>query len=240
MASRLKRRPTLVLLCGLLCDAEVWSGVAEHLDDVADVQIADFRGLGSIDSMVQRVLGLAPKRFLLAGHSMGGRVALQAWRTAPIRIAGIALLNTGVHPVAPHEYEQRGRLVELARTQGMRALADEWLPSMLDAERTPDLALYARLVAMIMRDTPEGYARQVQALLNRPEAASLLPTLTVPTLLLSATGDRWSPPAQHHAMQANVPGGQLKIIRDAGHMAPSEQPAAVALALRTWLSGLHV
>ncbi len=232
-------RPTLLMLCGLLSDAEVWYRVAQQLHDAADVHIIDFRGLDSIDSMVARVLGHRAARIALAGHSMGGRVALQTWRADPARVTAMALLNTGVHATASHEFEQRGRLVELARREGMRALAQAWLPGMLDAARVPDPDLFARLQAMVERESPEGFAAHIRALLNRPEAATVLSSISVPLLLVSATGDRWSPPAQHEAMQRQVPGARLEIIDNAGHMTPAEQPVIVADTLRKWLGALQ-
>ena len=59
-----------------------------------------------------------------------------------------------------------------------------------------------------------------------------LPTITVPTLLLSGTNDTWSSISQHADMQRQVPHSTLVEIAGAGHMAPIERPDAVARALR--------
>jgi pimeloyl-ACP methyl ester carboxylesterase len=230
-----ENRPTLMLLSGLLCDEEIWAEVAEILSAVADVKILSFPGFSSIEAMADHVLVSAPARFALAGHSMGGRVALEVTRRAPSRVIGLALLNTGVHDTAAHEAPSRGRLVELARTEGMRALAAEWLPPMLDASRTPSDPLVGRLTRMVERNTPESFSGQIQALLNRPEAESALLSVRVPVLLLSATGDTWSPPRQCAAMRERCPAAQLTILQGGGHMAPAEQPAAAASSLAHWL-----
>ena len=54
----------------------------------------------------------------MAGHSMGGRVALEVVRAAPARVSGLALLNTGVHTVRDGEPQSRGRLLRLAQRAG--------------------------------------------------------------------------------------------------------------------------
>jgi len=228
----------LVLLCGLLSDETVWSEVAGRLAGVARVHIVSFPNFSSIEAMARHVLETGPRRFALAGHSMGGRVALEVWRQAPDRIIGLALLNTGSGPRGANESVTRGRLVQLARERGMAAVAGDWLPPMLGAPTAQRAKVAARLVAMVERQTPDSFAAQQQALLARPDADPVLPTIRVPTLLVSGSADAWSPIAQHEAMRRRIPDATLVAIEDAGHMAPTEQPDAVASALGVWLAGL--
>jgi pimeloyl-ACP methyl ester carboxylesterase len=225
----------LLLLSGLLCDETVWADIPQRLADVAEVRILSFGGFSSIAAMATHVLTVAPQRFALAGHSMGGRVALEAMRSAPSRITGLALLNTGVHTVRDGEPQSRGRLLRLAYERGMAALAAEWLPPMMaGGPRTAELV--PRLSAMIERSTPDVYAGQINALLNRPDALPVLAAIDVPTLLLSGSEDTWSPVSQHETMRRRIPHATLFEIHGAGHMAPFERPDAVAVALREWLA----
>lgn len=228
--------PPLLLLSGLLCDETVWGDIPRRLADVADVRILSFQGFTSIFAMADHVLRTAPARFAVAGHSMGGRVALELMRRARRRVAGIALLNSGVHPARAEEAQSRGLLVQLARTEGMRALAAAWLPPMMGAPPERVAVLMPRLIRMVERSTPDGFAGQIDALLHRPDATPVLPTIKVPALLVSGTNDNWSTLAQHKEMQRSVAHATLVQIEDAGHMAPAEQPAAVANALRSWLA----
>lgn len=228
-------RPVLAMLCGLLCDGEIWRDVVAALGTEVDVRVFSFPGFSSIEDMAEHVLASVPGPFAVAGHSMGGRVALEIVRRSGGRVIGAALLNTGVHPTAEHEAASRGRLVSLARSAGMSALAAEWLPPMLNQTGCVRPDVKARLSAMVERGSPEGFAAQIHALLTRPEAAPILGGLEIPTLLLSATGDTWSPPAQHEAMRELCPQAELVIVPGAGHMLPIEQPAAVAAALDSWL-----
>ena len=227
----------LLLLSGLLCDSTPWLDVASRLSTTCAVRIFSFANCGSLGEMAEQVLREAPERFALAGHSMGGRVALELWRRTPARITALGLLNTGAFPRRPEELESRGRLVKIAEEQGMAALAAEWLPPMMARSTTCDRQLIMqRLTRMVEKQTPASFAAQVQALLNRPDAEPLLPTIRVPTLLLSGSEDVWSPLAQHAYMQRMIKGSILVEVAGAGHMAPIEQPGAVAEALRAHLN----
>jgi pimeloyl-ACP methyl ester carboxylesterase len=228
-------KQSAVLLSGLLCDETFWSDIPQRLSGVAEIQVVSFRGFSSIPAMAQHVLDIAPPRFAVAGHSMGGRVALEVMRAAPRRITGLALLNTGVHAVRDGEPQSRSHLLRVAYEHGMSALAAEWLPPMMGTDAARAAELMPRLSAMIQRFTADAYAAQVSAMLNRPEVMSVLPTIAVPTLLLSGSDDTWSPVSQQQSIRRRIPHATLFEIHGAGHMAPLERPDSVAIALREWL-----
>jgi pimeloyl-ACP methyl ester carboxylesterase len=226
----------LLLLSGLLCDDTIWADIPDRLKDAANVRILSFAGFASIAAMAEHVLAVAPESFALAGHSMGGRVALEVVHLARQRVAGLALLNTGVHAVRDGEPQSRGRLLRLAYEHGMAALAAEWLPPMMAGGASRAVELMPRLMSMVERHTPDCYAGQMNAMLNRPDALPVLSTIGVPTLLLSGSEDTWSPVSQHQTMRRRIPHAILFEIHGAGHMAPIERPEAVAVALREWLA----
>jgi pimeloyl-ACP methyl ester carboxylesterase len=226
------------LLCGLLCDETIWADIPSRLASVANARVMSFAGFTSIAGMADQVLAAAPPRFAVAGHSMGGRVALEVWRQAPGRVTALALLNTGVHPPRESEFESRGLLVRLARRHGMAALADEWLPPMMGASPDRIAQVMPALMAMVQRSTVESFAGQINALLQRPDARPVLTSITVPTLLLSGTNDTWSSLSQHADMQRSVSRSTLVEIAGAGHMSPIERPDAVARALKGWLASV--
>ncbi len=171
---------------------------------------------------------------------MGGRVALEVYRLAPNRVARIALLNTGYLPLAAgaageEETRKRGELVALARSQGMRAMLQQWLPPMIDSRRINDTALVNAIIDMMSQKTPEIFAAEVRALLARPDASAVLEQIRCPALLLTGREDGWSGPAQHAAMASKIPGSRLVIVPDSGHMSMMERPSEVSAALQAWL-----
>ena len=232
--------PTLMLLPGLLCDAEVWREQTAALHEARCV-VPDWGRADSLVTMAQQVLAETPtERFALAGHSMGGRVALEVLRLAPQRVERLALLDTGVDPLPTGEAgekERAGRmaLLQLAREQGMRAMGRQWARGMVHPDRlvTP---MFEQLLDIIERKTPEIFAAQIQALLNRPDARPVLAGTRCPTLLLCGRQDAWSPVERHEQMQGLLPSARLAVIEDAGHMVTMEQPQAVSAALGDWLS----
>ncbi len=224
---------TVLLLPGLLCDRTVWTHQIRAIEHFAEVIVPDFRYVDSITSMARIALDRAPASFSVAGHSMGARVAIELFRMAPDRVERIALLDTGVHPRGPTEESKRGELVEIARSQGMEAMAARWLPPMLHPDHG---ALLEPLTDMVKRSTPETFANQQRALLNRPEARAVLPLIKCPALVLCGRQDVWSPVSQHEEIAAAIPHAKLVIVEDSGHMSPIEQPEAVTNALLDWLS----
>ena len=226
---------SVILLSGLLCDETVWRGAAADLQSAANIHIISFPGFDSIAAMARHVLNTTSGTFMVAGHSMGGRVALEIIRQAKARVQALALFNTGVHPRRAGETESRGRLVKLAQERGMSALADEWLPPMMGASPARVAEVMPALRAMVERQSVESFAAQITALLERLDATPVLPTIAVPTLLASGSADTWSPLRQHQEMRRLIPHAKLVAIDDAGHMAPAEQPRAVAAALRAWI-----
>ena len=171
---------------------------------------------------------------------MGGRVALEVYRVAPERVSRIALLNAGyaARPAdASGAEEERGRLalLALARKEGMRAMARQWLPPMIHPARRNDAALVEAIVEMFARKTPDVFDAQIQAMLARPDAADVLQRIRCPALLLTGREDGWSPPDRHEAMCEMAKGSRLVVLPDCGHMSTLEQPGAVTDALREWL-----
>ena len=230
----------LLLLGGLLCDRAAWAPMLPQVQRVADCSIPDYADETSLGAMAERVLAGAPPTFAVAGHSMGGRVALEIVRRAPERVERLALLDTGCRarpPGAVGDAERTGRLALLAsaRERGMRAMARTWVQPMVHPERLADAALIEAILDMFARRTPLQFAGQIEALLARPDATDVLGSLTCPTLVLCGREDGWAPPSQHEEMAALIPGGRLAVLDRCGHMAPMERPDTVGEALVEWL-----
>jgi pimeloyl-ACP methyl ester carboxylesterase len=235
----------LMLLPGLMCDADVWAPQAEALSDQIRCVVPDWGLSNSLTAMAGQVLQEAPEhRFALAGHSMGGRVALEVLRLAPERVERIALLDTGHLPKPSGEAGERERagrmaLLAQARAEGMRAMGWQWARGMVHPDLL-DTPLFERILAMIERSSPDQFAAQIEALLNRPDASALLPHVRCPALVLCGRQDTWSPVQQHETMASLMrlarPDARLVVLEDCGHMCTLEQPGAVSQALAAWLA----
>lgn len=232
---------TLVLIPGLLCDEFVWSEQCRELATHANVWVPDHGSIDSLTDMASAVLRDAPaERFALAGHSMGGRVALEVLRLAPHRVQRLALLDTGWLPFpagtqGEEERASRLALLENARQLGMEAMGRQWARGMVQPA-VLDTPLFEAIIEMIKRKTPEIFAAQIRALLARPDASAQLLAIDCPTLVLCGRQDSWSPLSQHLQMAAIIRGAQLRIIENSGHMSTLEQPQAVTAAILEWLN----
>jgi pimeloyl-ACP methyl ester carboxylesterase len=229
----------LVLLPGLACDGEVWKDPVAHFTDIATVHIPDYGASDSIADMASLVLEHAPERFALAGHSMGGRIALQVIRRAPQRVLGLALLDTGYEARLPGEAGERERArreiyANLARSQGMRAMAREWLNEIVHPCRLSDAPLVDSIIEMAARKRAEVFAAQIHALLSRPDATSVLPTIRCPTLVLCGREDGLSASERQRQMAAMIPESKFVVIEKCGHMAPMEHPEETTSAMLEW------
>jgi len=232
---------TLVLVPGLLCDETVWQPQLAALGGHCALQVARHGTADSLGRMAEQILDLAPARFALAGHSMGGRVALEVVARAPERVTRLALMNTGFEGLAAGEAGERERagrmrLVGVAREQGMRVMGADWVRGMVHPRRLDDAALIGAILDMIERSTPELFEGQQRALLARPDRRELLTQLQMPTLVLCGHEDAWSNLDRHRVIAGLIRGSVLVDIPDCGHMCTMEQPVAVSDALLAWLT----
>src|SRR5690606_18689164 len=111
----------------------------------------------------------------LAGHSMGGRIAIEVCRLAPDRVERLCLLSTEHRPRPSGregEEETKGRLalLHLARDNGMRAMALAWIPKLVAEQHLGDAGLVERIVSMIERYTPEQLEAHIEAGHTRPDS----------------------------------------------------------------------
>ena len=233
------RRP-LVLVPGLTCDAEVWQEQVTALGSSCHIQVAEHGLADTLGAMAERILVDAPPRFALAGHSMGGRVALEVMMRAPERVERLALLDTDFEGLAPGEAGERERLnrfrlVDIARRQGMNAMAREWAWGMVHTDHRDDEGLMEQIHRMVARAPLAQFEAQIRALLRRPGHADVLPGIRVPTLVLCGHEDSWCALERHEDMAARIPGSVLVDVPHCGHMCTMEQPEIVSAALQAWL-----
>lgn len=229
-------RETVVLVPGLLCDAAVWEHQIAALSQLYNVIVPDLTRQDSLAAMATDILAKAPERFSIAGHSMGARVALEVVAQAPQRVERLALLDTGVHPVGEQEPAARQQMLDVSARDGMRALADAWLPPMVsDGRLDSDPDLRASLYAMVERMSPQIHRAQITALLGRPDAIAHLGTIACPVLIGVGALDRWSPPEQHQEIAAAIAHARYVVFAGSGHMAPMEAAEAVSNALLQWM-----
>jgi pimeloyl-ACP methyl ester carboxylesterase len=114
-------------------------------------------------------------------------------------------------------------------------MAQEWVQGMVHPDRLQDSELIEAIVQMMERKSSDVFKAQIEALLHRPDASSVLRDVKVPTLIACGRQDAWANVSQHEAMQALLPKSALRIVEHAGHMCPMERPRETAQVLNAWL-----
>ena len=161
-------KPTLILVPGLMCDETSWGPVAPALSAHMPCRVVSHGHADSLLAMAHQILETAPAQFCLAGHSMGGRVALEVVRLAPERVLRLGLLGTGYRAkeagaAGETEVQKRQVLLDIAKQQGVRAMAQTWVQNMVAPSRLNDAALIEDIVHMFERKSEDIFKRQIKA-----------------------------------------------------------------------------
>jgi pimeloyl-ACP methyl ester carboxylesterase len=225
----------LLLLPGLLCDADLWSDQVRDFSAGRGVMVASMTSAEDVDRLAADILAAAPRHFALAGLSMGGYVAVAIMRAAPDRVTRLALLDTNARPDTDEQRARRRGLIELTRKGRFKGVTPRLLPLLLHPDRLQDGPLVARVTGMAERIGREAFVRQQTMLMNRPDARPDLARIACPTLVLCGRQDALTPLEMSEAMAGAIPGATLAIVEESGHLSTMERPEAVNAHLAEWL-----
>jgi len=230
-------RTPLLLLPGLLEDADSFAHQAAGLAETAEITVADLTASSTMADLARDALRqAAPGKLAIAGHSMGGYVALEIMRQAPERVTKLALLNTNARADSAESTDNRRRLMALAQ-KDFDAAASTLVQRQLTAEHLADPTITATITQMARAVGREAFARQQQAIIGRIDSRPHLAKIACPTLVLAAREDAIMPLEVMQEIADAVPASRLVVVEASGHMATLEQPEAVTAALREWLTG---
>lgn len=225
----------IVLVPGLLCTLEVFSGQMAALRSQGPVTVASTLQGQTIAEIAAHVLEDAPQRFALVGFSMGGYIALEIMRQAPERVTRLALISTSARADTPQQTRLRRELLAAARGRDPKNWADEVLTQFAQS-RPEDPALHAFKVRMAEAVGVEGFERQMRAIMTRIDSRPSLAAIRVPTVVMVGDIDPFTPPGVGRELAAGIAGARLVVIPHCGHGAPMEQPQRVSAELVAWLT----
>ena len=221
----------LVLLPGLLCDAESWQ---PWCNSEPEALVPEYAAAGELAELAAYVLANAPDEFDLAGHSMGGYVALEVCRQAAGRVRRLALISTQAVGDTPEQAALRENLVADAESDGLDGIAQ--MLAKFNIPRSVEGAeeMRNRFVAMAGRYGVDRFAAHQRATARRPSQVDLLPTLDMPCLVMGAQDDKIVPFARSEEMAAALPHATLTAFASGGHLPLWTQPNECADALSGW------
>lgn len=238
----------VLLVHGFPFSSSMWEPVGRRLVEGGHkLLIPDLRGFGkstgaavsSLGTFADDLLRLLDTLWVTGalpwvGFSMGGYVALEAWRRRPDRIGALALIDTRAG--ADDDAARAAREVTAARVEreGSVVVADAMLSKLFSpaASAAQRQAAHGSMAAA----SPAAVAGALRAMAARPDSTATLPTIKVRTLVVVGAQDAITPPSDAEILAQGIPGARLRVVKDAGHLAPLEQPEAVAEALLEFLA----
>jgi len=245
-AATLPVRPAIVFIHGALNDHSVWNAQVDALQRHGHQVLApDLPGhggtpgpaLATVETMADWLLAwldaAGVTRVLLAGHSMGSLIALEAAQRAPARVAGLALLGTA----APMKVADALLATALADQDSAIAMVAHWSHAAAAADAADSDGGAAledasrQLMARVAAAGPAGLLHTdlaaCKAYANGAQAAA---DAACPVLFILGRGDRMTPPRAAKTLTEAVRHGTIVEV-DAGHAMMAEQSAAVTDAL---------
>ena len=239
----------LLLIHGFPLTAAMWQPQIDALASPALRVVApDLPGFGqtpgaitSVDDAADQLAALlddiGARRAIVGGFSMGGYIALAFARRHAARLHGLLLVDTKAEPDTEDGKKGRYALAERARAEGKGVVIDAMLPRLVSDSTLngrPDVV--QQVLDIEKGATLDGIAGALHAMAERPSSVADLPRIAAPTLIIVGLEDVITPVTDAETMASAIPGAQLTIIADAGHLTPLEQPDAVNAAIRTWLA----
>jgi pimeloyl-ACP methyl ester carboxylesterase len=238
-ASRFDAAPPLMLVHGAGGNLMHWPGDLRRLLGRTVVAL-DLPGHGhSGGSALQDIAayaqvvasfaeGLSLPRFVLAGHSMGGAIAVETALRHPEMVAGLVLAATGAKlPVAPELLNAMqgdwGGVVQIlaGRSQGARS----------DPKA---MRIYLQRLAEL---DPEVVYRDYAAC-DAWNRSAEIGQIRAPTLVICGDADRMTPIESSLDLRKAIASARLLVVPGAGHMVMLEQPGLVAGAVLKFMAEL--
>lgn len=229
------KRPALVMLSGHLCSEKLWENQIKAFSEYFECTPYVFRKGDSIEDFATQVLDTAPPEFSLVGLSMGGYVAFEIMRRAPLRVQRLALLDTAAEADTPERTAQRYIDMKMAEDVGLEEFAKTLPGRWMHPSQACQESFSKAILEMVLSVGHVAQKQQQRALMHRIDSFATLPTIKCPTLILCGRQDMATPLAMHEDMAKFIPDSRLVVIEECGHLSTMEKPEAVNAALQNWL-----
>jgi len=217
----------IVWIPGHLCGPWLYAPQLGAFGGGRETILADTTKDDDLGAMAERLLAGAPRRFVVAGLSMGGMVAMEVLARAPQRVAGAVLMDTDPTHARAKEVEWRGALLDAAEREGLDAYVGKFVDRFYMNDREVAAKL-GGLTRQMMGETPLAIARaQARALDTRREMVPLIAGYAGPAEVIVGAEDKVCPPLLHGPITAALPGAVYAEIPGCGHLATIEAPEPV-------------
>jgi 3-oxoadipate enol-lactonase len=170
---------------------------------------------------------LGIRKAALAGHSMGGYIALAFARLYPERVVGLALVASQALADAPDNKKGRYKTAADVAEKGVDLVA-EAMPSKLSA----NVRVQGIVRELIRKQNRDGVIGVLMAMAERENSLALFPSFKFPVVLIHGSVDALLPIDRAYEVKKVMPSAHLVELPAAGHMPMLEEPERTAKALR--------
>jgi 3-oxoadipate enol-lactonase len=233
--ARAKSDPAIVLLHGLLFDGGMWRAQIEPLSALGRVVVLDGPGAGMLEEHADALFDawgeLGIDKAIIVGLSWGGMVGMRFALQHPTRVSGLAVLDSSAET---HTLVQRVRyraFLSLYKRAGFPfSLYEREVAPEMFGPRTlrtrPDLV--ERSYHHTMGFNRDGLAKSALAvMIHRKSILEKISAIRVPTLVMVGRDDKATPLEKSENIARSIPGAELVVLDDVGHMTAIEDPEAV-------------
>lgn len=223
----------IVLIPGSLATPNIWKHQIEYFRQGRIFHYVNVFNSDSIKNMAERFIKDSPKKFTLAGFSMGGYVALELFKYIPEKIDKLILINTAAKSISNKGILERKRSLELVE-QGKFEFLIKFIfnSSFFDKEKLETLRPFIRQMALEVGE--ENYKKQLNAMLNKEDHSELLTKVNCPTLIIGCEQDQVMPFERSEHLANNIKDSKLVSLDNCGHLALLEQPEKINKELDNW------
>jgi pimeloyl-ACP methyl ester carboxylesterase len=234
----------------------VWDHLAERLLPGRRVLALDQRGHGDsepapdddyrVGAMADDVAAFAGSlrldRFVLVGHSMGGRIAIKYAADHGARLERLVIIDIG--PDINLAGLQRVR--DMMAKSPERIESEEWAVEYIRRTNPlQDMSMLRERVRHGLKRLPDGeltwkYAKGLRDMMRegRRDAVDLwepLPRIPCPTLIVRGAESDILAPEVAKKMAERLPDGRVVEIEGAGHTVPADRPEEFVREIRAFL-----
>jgi pimeloyl-ACP methyl ester carboxylesterase len=177
---------------------------------------------GDLKNLLDR---LEIDRVVLAGHSMGGYIALAFAEAYPERLAGLAMVTSSAAADAPDRQAIRHQTADEISRVGVSVLEGS-------LERySPSPEVRERVRVWMQRSSGPAVQGSLRGMAQRPDRLAVLAGLHVPVAIITGDQDILIPVDRSREMASAARDARLTILAGSGHMPMLEEPALTAAAL---------
>jgi len=241
-------RPAVILLHGAGGNHLFWPPEIRHLAgqriyalDLPSHGKSEGVGRQSISDYAESVLdfmdSLKMRKAVFVGHSMGGAIALWLGIHRPARTLGLGLVATAPRLRVSPELLENASNPATARLSARGEACPLVVKTIVEWSFSPSAdARLKELAAKRLSEVRSSVLHGDFLACAAYDETNLLGRIKAPTLIISGSEDKMTPPYLSQAMRERIKNSLLHTVDGAGHMVMLEQPLVVARVLDLFLN----